>query len=85
MNVWFNGCIALLLLTLPCGWVVLRGPRLSDRLVGLQAAGSITALLLVLVAQGMERPSFFDLGLLLAVLSAPSSLVLAHTLERWFR
>ncbi|MEA2508926.1 MAG: multicomponent Na+:H+ antiporter subunit [Actinomycetota bacterium] len=54
-----------------------------DRLVGLELASVIVCLILLLLAQGLHRPPFFDLALALALLSFAGGLVFARFLERW--
>lgn len=82
MNVWFGASEALLLLLVPAGVLVLRGTAV-DRIVGLQLATSIAIVALLTIEQGLERQSFFDLSLALAVLSFPSTLLLARFYRRW--
>jgi multicomponent Na+:H+ antiporter subunit F len=53
------------------------------RLIGLEMAGMIISLLLVLLAEGMHRPPFYDLALAVALLSFGGGLVFARFLERW--
>jgi multicomponent Na+:H+ antiporter subunit F len=62
--------------------VAFREPPM-DRLVGLELASVIVCLILLLVAEGLHRPSFFDLALALAMLSFAGGLVFARFLERW--
>lgn len=68
-----------------CAAVLLRGRHLSDRLVALQMLSLLTVLALLILAQAMSRPSFFDLALALAILSFPGALLYAHFVERWLR
>ncbi len=82
MNPWLIGAGVLMLAWIPCGIVALRGDAM-DRLVALEMAGVFAALIVLLLAEGMQRPSVFDLALALALLSLPSGLVFAHFLGRW--
>ncbi len=82
MNVWLIAATVLLLGLVPCGFVCVRG-EIIDRLIALELAGILTALLLVLLAEGLERPSLYDLALALVLLSFPATLVFTHFLERW--
>jgi multicomponent Na+:H+ antiporter subunit F len=81
-----NPCLmaagAMLLCLIPCGIACLRGEAVN-RLVGLEAAGLIASLVLVLLAEGLNRPPFLDLALALALLSFGGGLVFARFLERW--
>jgi multicomponent Na+:H+ antiporter subunit F len=82
VNIWFAAALALILGLIPCGLVVFREAPM-DRLVGLELASVIVCLILLLVAQGLHRPPFFDLALALALLSFAGGLVFARFLERW--
>ena len=82
MNLWLIAAGVLLAALLPCAVVVWRGAVL-DRLVALELAGTITALLVVVLAQGLGRSSVLDLALALALLSMPGTLVYTYFLERW--
>jgi multicomponent Na+:H+ antiporter subunit F len=54
-----------------------------DRLVALEIAGTVNTLILLMLAQGLDRPPFFDLALVLALLSFAGGMVYARFLERW--
>ncbi len=82
MNVWLVAATALLFGLVPCGIVTFRG-TVMDRLIGLEMAGVIESLLLILLAQGMNRPNFYDLALAMALLAFGGGLVFARFLERW--
>ena len=82
MNGWTAALLALLPPLALTAWHVLRG-RTATRLVGLQLASSIGALMLVLLSMAFEQPSFVDLALALVLLSLPGTLVFAQFLERW--
>ena len=83
MNVWLIGATALLAGLLPCGWVVLRG-RLTEALVGLELASTIVTVVLVLLAEGSHRSSYFTLPLVLAALSFVGTLAFIRFLgDRW--
>jgi multisubunit Na+/H+ antiporter MnhF subunit len=53
------------------------------RLVALELAGILTAMTLLLLAQGLDRTILFDLALAVALLSLAAGLVFTHFLERW--
>ena len=82
MNVWIAATVALLVALVPCGIVCLRGEPMK-RLVGLQLANAIVTLILILLAQVMNRSFFYDLVLAQALLSFGGGLVLVRFLERW--
>jgi multicomponent Na+:H+ antiporter subunit F len=52
------------------------------RLVGLQLAGSVVTLVLVLVADGAGRSSYLDLAVVLALLSFAGQLVFLRFIQR---
>jgi len=85
MTIWLVAEIALLLILVPCAGVIVHGAQLTDCLAALQLAGTIATLALIILAEAMQRPSFYDLGLAAAVLSFPSALVFGHFVERWLR
>ncbi len=82
MNPWLIAALALVVGLVPCGWVCLRG-RTMERLVAVELAGLLTALAVVLLAEGFDRVSLYDLALTLVLLSFASTMVFAHFLERW--
>ena len=82
MNVWLIATTVLLLGLIPCAVVMLRG-SIVEALVGLQMAGVLETIVLLLLAEGFHRPPFFDLALVLALLTLAGGLVFARMLERW--
>lgn len=74
--------IAMLVGIIPCGIVLCRG-TLMDALVAYEAISSIMVMVLVLLAQGFQRPGEFELPVVLAVLLLGSGLVFVRALERW--
>ena len=82
MNVWLWASLGMMVSLIPCAIVCLRGKPM-DRLVGLEMAASVEALLMLLLAQGFHRISFYDLAVTLALLSFGGGLVFARFLERW--
>ena len=66
----------------PCLIVMLRG-SIVEALVGLQMAGVLETLVLMLLAEGFHRAPFSDLALVLALLTLAGGLVFARMLERW--
>jgi multicomponent Na+:H+ antiporter subunit F len=81
MDEWSVAALALLAGLVPCGVVCLRGGPV-DRLIGLELAGTVDTLILLL-AQAYDRAIYFDLALALALLSFAGGLVFARFLERW--
>jgi multicomponent Na+:H+ antiporter subunit F len=83
VNVWLIAATALLAVLLPCGWVLLRG-RPRDALVALELASTVVTVVLVLLAEGFHRSSYFNVPLLLASMSFVGTLVFIRFLgDRW--
>lgn len=82
MNYWLWSGFALLFALVPCLVVVASKPS-EDRLVALEFASCIVTLELVMIAEGLHRPSFYDLPLTLAFLSFGGGMVFARFLQRW--
>ncbi len=83
MNVWLVAATVLLVGLIPCGWVLLRG-QVLDALVALQLTSTLATVVLVLLAEGFHRSSYFTVPLLLAALSFVGALVFVRFLgERW--
>lgn len=82
MNAWLIATTVLLLGLVPCLVVMLRGSTV-EALVGLQMAGVLETVVLLMMAEGFHRPPFFDLAVVLALLTLAGGLVFARMLERW--
>jgi multicomponent Na+:H+ antiporter subunit F len=82
MNIWLIASAILLLCMLPCGWLCLRG-SVMERFAALQMSQVLAVLVLLLLAEGYRRAIYFDLALVMAVLSFASGLVYVRFLERW--
>ena len=82
MNLWIIAAIGVTLALVPCG-VVMVCARTTERMVALQSAGSLMTSVLLLLALGLQQPSFSDLALAAALLSYPSGLLFAKFFERW--
>ena len=82
MNAWLISATVLLAGIIPCAVVMVRG-SIVEALVGLQMAGILQTVVLLLLAEGFHRPPFFDLALVLALLALAGGLVFARMLERW--
>ncbi len=82
MNVWLTAATVVLFCLIPCGIVAFKGTAI-DRLVGLEMAGLLESLLLILLAEGFHRIPFYDLALATALLAFGGGLVFARFLERW--
>ena len=83
MNVWLIAATALLAGLLPCGWVLMRATTV-DALVALELGSTVVTLVLLLLAEGFHRSSYFELPIVLAALSFVGTLVFIRFLgERW--
>lgn len=85
MTIWLTAEIALLVAMLLCGVSIFRGRRVVELFVSMQLAGVLAVLALMILAEAMHRPSFYDLSLALALLSFPGALVFSHFVEMWLR
>jgi multisubunit Na+/H+ antiporter MnhF subunit len=82
VNVFVVAAIAMLVAMIPCGVVLCRG-TVMDAVVAYEAISAIAVMVLVLLTEGLRRPSEFELPVLLAVLLFGSGLVFVRMLERW--
>ncbi len=79
---WLAAVVALLpALAVPV-FAAMRGDA-GRRLVALQLATPLTAMVLALLTFAFDQPSFLDLALALTLLSVPGTLAFALVLERW--
>ena len=83
MNVWLVAAIVLLLSLIPCALVCFGRSSPIDRLISFELASIIDTLVFLLLAQGFHRGVFFDLAVVLALLSLAGGLVFTHFMERW--
>lgn len=81
MNVFVLAAIGMLLAAIPCLIVIWRGQTM-EAVVAYEAVGSITVMVLILLAEGFRRTGEFELAELLAVLILGSGLVFVRFLER---
>jgi multicomponent Na+:H+ antiporter subunit F len=79
---WLIAGAVMLAGAFPLLWVCLRGSIL-EALVALELAGTITTLVLLVIAEGTHRQPFFDLALVSALLSFGGGLAFVRFLERW--
>ena len=82
MNAFLIAAAVLLAGLGPCLWVAVRG-EIVGALGALELASTITTLVLLCIAQGLNHDSFMDLALVSAILSFAGSLAFARFLERW--
>jgi multicomponent Na+:H+ antiporter subunit F len=81
MNEWLIAALVVLVALAPCLWVAAHHEAMEG-LVGLNLAGVLASIALMLMAEGFERQPFADLALVLALLSLAGSLAYARFLER---
>jgi multisubunit Na+/H+ antiporter MnhF subunit len=62
--------------------VIARGD-LASAVVGYQFITAVVVMVLALLAQAFQRPSLFELPVLLAMLMFGSGLVFVRAMERW--
>jgi multisubunit Na+/H+ antiporter MnhF subunit len=74
VNVWLIAATVLLAGLIPCGWVILRA-QLVDALVALELGSTLVTVVLVLLAEGFGRSSYFTVPVVLAALSFVGTLV----------
>ena len=82
MNLWMIATAVLLLGMIPCGIATFKGEPL-ERLIGLEMAAIVSALLLLLLAEALGNPNFYDLALTEALLAFGGGLVFVRFLERY--
>jgi len=82
VNAWLIAAAALVFALVPCGIVCFRGTAV-ERMVGLEMAGILNSLILLLLAQGLNNPNFYDLAVAMALLTFGGGLVFVRFLERW--
>ena len=83
MNLWLTAATVLLAGLLQCGFVLLRG-RPLEALVALQLGSTVMTVVLLLLAEGFHRSSYFTLPLVLAGLSFVGTLAFIRFFgERW--
>jgi multicomponent Na+:H+ antiporter subunit F len=82
VNAWLVAAVALLAGLVPCAVVCLRGNPM-ERLVGLEVAGNVDTLILLVLAEAYQQAILFDLAVVLAVLTFAGGLVFTRFLERW--
>jgi multicomponent Na+:H+ antiporter subunit F len=79
---WLVAGTVMLAAVIPLLWVCVRR-SIFEALVALELAGTITTLVLLIIAQGTHRQPFFDLAVVSALLSFGGGLAFVRFLERW--
>jgi multicomponent Na+:H+ antiporter subunit F len=83
MNALLAAAIAMLICLAPAVWVAAQAREHLEAVVALQLTGSVVTMVLLLLAEGMNRSALYDPAVVLAMLSLGSGLVFARSLERW--
>jgi multisubunit Na+/H+ antiporter MnhF subunit len=78
---WLVAALVIVVATLPLGAAALRRPAVEG-LAALQVAGTGAALALVLVAMGVHRQLFVDLGLVAGLMTFAGTVTFAAVLGR---
>ena len=81
MNAWLWAATFLLALEVPLTLYAAFSPRL-DALVALEAAGSISALALIALAEGFHRTAYTIVGVVACFLAFGGSMVFVRFFER---
>ncbi|MEW2516771.1 monovalent cation/H+ antiporter complex subunit F [Actinacidiphila alni] len=80
MNAWLlTACVLLTAGMPPCVWRACRGAP-DQRLTGMALGGTVATAVFLLTARGLDRASYVDLALVLAVLSPTGTLVFCRCL-----
>jgi hypothetical protein len=74
--------VALLVCLIPAGIVLYRGD-LGSAVVAYEFATAVMVLVFILIVQAFQRPSLFELPVLLTILMLGGGLVFVRALERW--
>ncbi|HUN89981.1 MAG TPA: monovalent cation/H+ antiporter complex subunit F [Terriglobales bacterium] len=82
MNPWMIASIGFLMCMIPCGIAAFRGSPM-ERLLGLEMGGIVVTMFLLVMAEGLGRPNFYDIGLTMALLAFGGGVVFTRFLERW--
>ncbi|HLB70745.1 MAG: cation:proton antiporter [Candidatus Methanoperedens sp.] len=61
---------------------IIKGPSTYDRILGVNVIGTKTIVILVLIGYVFERPDFFDIALLYAILNFIATVAIAKYLEK---
>ena len=76
------GMVAVTVAVVLCGWRLLRGPEITDRLLALDTLYMNAVALIVLLGIRWNTPLLFEAALLVAMLGFASTVALARYLSR---
>jgi multicomponent K+:H+ antiporter subunit F len=74
--------VALAAAMLLCGWRLLRGPELADRILALDTLYINTVALVIVLGIRLRTPLLFEAALIIALLGFVSTVALARYLSR---
>lgn len=81
--VYFEAFIWVILLSMSIVmYRIIKAPSPYDRILGVNVIGSKTIVVLVLIGYAFNRPHFFDIALLYAILNFTATVVIARFLEK---
>lgn len=87
MTIWLEmalniGIVAVALAVLLCGWRLLRGPDLPDRVLAIDTLYMSTVALIILLDIRWDTELLFEAALLVAMLGFVSTVALARYISR---
>lgn len=83
MNMWLLAAVALIVGFAGLGVAVSASGSSFQRLVGFQLATTLESLILVLLAEGFHRDVYFDLAVVLPLMSYSGALMYVRYLQRY--
>jgi multisubunit Na+/H+ antiporter MnhF subunit len=83
MNLWLVCAILLLIGLFITGAICCFCSDLLGSIVAMEMASGIAIFIVVMLAQGWQHSSWYDLAIALALLDFPSAMVFLIFLERW--
>lgn len=82
MNAWLIAAAALILALFPLLWLAWRRPPMGA-VVAFELAAILVIEILIMLAEGLQRSPFYELGMVLALLAFAGGLVYVRFFERW--
>jgi multisubunit Na+/H+ antiporter MnhF subunit len=82
VNAFVIAATALIVLLVPLGWVMVREEAI-DGVVALSLAGTLSALAMLCLAEGLHRSFAYTVAVVASVMSIVGGLVYARFLGRW--
>ena len=82
MNLWIGAAIILTAALFVCGLMCLKS-NVMNRITALQLSNIISAIIILLLAEGFHNDIFFDSALCLVIVSFTGTLIYIRFLEKW--